>query len=298
MAAKGEKTTGTPALPGIVQLRSDLSNHIGLARIESERARKAVDLARQQLEEAQRARCFWDDLLVALERGHPAHALLLLRREVELLRRLEHSDEPLAPRLRELRGDLDARARSSAADFGREFPAACREAGLQIDSTSRHPKYSFKEGFIQLEVDDRGLTAKVMPRDGDQIVLGLDTSLVVEKLRAEQVRLFERRTEVQTFLRSLYTAYTAILRAEEGKEGDDIPLRRVTNRMAKNLNRFAADEFNVDLSRLIQSGELIFEGKRVHLNHTRDRRQGMLLHGLESGGYVGFISFKPERQGS
>ena len=65
--------------------------------------------------------------------------------------------------------------------------------------------------------------------------------------------------------------------------------------MAKNLTRFAADEFNVDLSRLVQRGDLAVEGKRVQLNHTRDRRQGMLLHGLESGGYVGFISFKTEK---
>src|SRR5205814_1154830 len=98
-------------------------------------------------------------------------------------------------------------------------------------------------------------------------------------------------------LRSLHTAYAAVLRAEERPDGDELPLRRVTNRLAKNLNRFAADEFNVDLSRLVQRGDLVIEGKRLHLNHTRDQRQGMLLHGLESGGYVGFISFKTEKQG-
>lgn len=273
----------------------DLSDYLGLAKAQSELARKAVDHARQQLDQAQRDRCFWDDLAGALERGHPAHARLLLRRESDLFHRIEASDEPVAPRLRGLRAELEARARTSAGRFAREFPGAAREAGLQIDTTSRHPKYTFKQGFLQLEVNERDLTAKVMPRDGAETIVGLDVSLVVDTLRTEQTRLFDRPIEAQTFLRSLYTAYSAIVRSEGSKEGDEIPLRRVTNRMAKNLNRFAADEFNVDLSRLVQTGELLFDGKRVHLNHTRDRRQGMLLQGLESGGYVGFISFKPER---
>jgi len=73
-------------------------------------------------------------------------------------------------------------------------------------------------------------------------------------------------------------------------------LRRLTNRLAKNLNRFAADEFNVDLAQLVKSGSLVIDGRRMHLNHTRQIRQGMLLHGLEEGGYVGFISFKKEEQ--
>ena len=172
-----------------------------------------------------------------------------------------------------------------------------REAGLQIDSTSRHPTYTFNQGFLRAELDDRKFTARVVPRDGNELVVGLDLGLVVETLRSEQTRLFGRELDAHAFLRSLYTAYAAVLRAEGRSEGDEVPLRRVTNRLAKNLNRFAADEFNIDLSRLVQRGDLLVEGKRLHLNHTRDRRQGMLLHGLESGGYVGFVSFKTERKG-
>jgi hypothetical protein len=62
--------------------------------------------------------------------------------------------------------------------------------------------------------------------------------------------------------------------------------------MDKNLNHFSADEFNVDLARLVGEGRVDIEGRRLHLNHTRNARQGMLLRGMEEGGYVGFISFK------
>lgn len=276
---------------------SDFAEHLKVVQEEADRARRQVDLARQQLEHAQRARGFWDDLVTSLQRGHSAHALLLLRREAEVVRDLQGKNEPAVQRLRQLHNELRERARTSLSSFAREFPAAARDVGIQIDSTSRHPTYSFNQGFLRLEIDEKNFTAKVAPRDGEEIAVGLDLSLVVETIRSEQTRLFERQIDAPSFLRSLQTAYAAVLRGEDRPEGDEVPLRRVTNRLAKNLNRFAADEFNVDLSRLVQSGDLVVDGKRVHLNHTRDRRQGMLLHGLESGGYVGFISFKPEKQG-
>ena len=147
-----------------------------------------------------------------------------------------------------------------------------------------------------MELDERGATATVVPRDGNETVVGLDLDLVVETLRAERTRLFDRQINPQSFLRRLVTAYNAILRTERRPVGDAVPLRRVANRLAKNLNHFAADEFNIDLSGLVRRGHTLVDGERLHLNHTRDRRQGMLLHGIESGGYVGFISFRPERK--
>ena len=276
---------------------SAFAGHMKLAEQEAERAHRQVDLARQQIEYAQMARCFWDDLLASLRRGHFSHALLLLRRAAEFIRDLEATDDAAVQRLRELHRQLQQHTRSSVVNIAREFPAAARDVDIQIDSTSRHPSYTFNQGFLRLEMDERKLTAKVAPRDGNEVVVGLDLDLVVETIRSEQARLFEREVDAQSFLRSLNTAYAAVLRTEGRLDGDEVPLRRVTNRLAKNLNHFAPDEFNVDLSRLVQRGDLFVDGKRVHLNHTRDPRQGMLLNGLESGGYVGFISFKTERQG-
>jgi hypothetical protein len=120
----------------------------------------------------------------------------------------------------------------------------------------------------------------------------MDVDYVVGKLRGEISRLFHRDFDAGSFLRSLFTAYQAVIRAEKRPDGDAVPLRRVSNRLAKNVNRFMADEFNVDLARVVKEGHVDVEGRRLHLDHTRNIRQGMLLHGLEEGGYVGFISFK------
>lgn len=267
-----------------------------LARVEAkaEQARKDVELARQQLARAEQLTAFWDDLAAHVRAGHPANVLLVLRKEAEVLRALSQAGDPLLVALEEIRADSEARAREATTSVGRAFPDAVRQAGLQIDSTSRHPRYTFKQGFIRAEVDERDLTAKVSSRDGFDIVTGLDVGPLVETLLREMTRIFDRKIDADTFLRRLYTAYTATLRAEGRPEGEEVPLRRVMHRMAKNLNHFAGDEFNVDLAQLVKSGNATVDGLRMHLNHTRNTRLGVLLHGLESGGYVGFVSFKKE----
>ncbi len=274
---------------------SEFVPYLEMAQGEADRAQQQVEAAQQQLDQAQQTRKFWLDLGKCLDDGHSAHGLLLLRREAEFCRGLQAADEALVQRLRRLYTELERQSRASAASFGRDFPPRARDAGIKIDSTSRHPKYTFNEGFLRLEVDERNLTAKIVPRDGEEMLLGLDTALIVERIRSEQARLFDRDVDSSTLLRSLYTAYVAVLRAEGRNDSEEVPLRRIANRLAKNLNRFAHDEFNVDLSRLVQRGELTVDGRRLHLNHTRNRRQGMLLHGLESGGFVGFVSFKSEK---
>ena len=278
-----------------MEIESDLSRHLTLVQEGADRAKHQVALAREHLEVAQRTQAFWDDLYSALRAGYCAQGLFFLRRDADLLHSLEAAEASTVQQLRELHRELQKRTQPAVGRIAREFPKAAREAGIDIDTTSRHPSYTFNQGFLRLDMDERKYTARISPRDGADIVVGLDLALVVGTVCSEQARIFDREVDSVAFLGSLHTAYLAVLRAENRPEGEEVPLRRVTNRLAKNLNRFAADEFNVDLSRLVQRGDLVVDGRRVHLNHTRDRRQGMLLHGLESGGYVGFISFKKEK---
>ncbi|MCH8218271.1 MAG: hypothetical protein IH892_16050 [Planctomycetes bacterium] len=170
---------------------------------------------------------------------------------------------------------------------------ACDAAGVELDSNSRHPKYSIRE-FIQTVVDERKLEAQVTPRDAKSATIPLDVDPLVAHLQAEVRRLFETQRDPKRFLGGLRKAYKAALREEKKSPGDELPLRRVANRLSKNWARFRYDEFNVDLGNAVRSGKTSIDKDRLHLNHTRDTRQGMLLYGLEPSGYVGFISFKPE----
>lgn len=282
-----QEDPGTPALDTLESVRPAFERQAALARAETERARAA-------LEAANRAESFWTELVGHVVRNELGSVLLHLNRSGEFLQSLRTGDDQTLEQLDQLRNSAAASARGTASRFGRLFPASARNAGLRIDPSSRHPKYTFYNGFVRLELDEKKLVAKLQSREGEQVEYGLDLDLIIAALKAEISRIFERDLNPESFLRSLHKAYTAVLRSDKLSDGTEVPIRRVSNRLGKNLSRFSTDEFNVDLARVVQSGHTSVEGRQLHLNHTRNTRQGMLLHGLEQGGYVGFISFKTE----
>ena len=275
------------ALQTLESVRPAFERKAAVARAETERARAA-------LEDANLAESFWTELVGHVVRNEQGSVLLHLNRSGDFLQSLKADDDQTLEQLDQLRNSAAASARETATKFGRIFPNAARSAGLQIDPSARHPKYTFYNGFIRVELDEKKLVAKIQSREGEEVEYGLDLELIIKALKAEISRIFGRELNPDSFLRSLHRAYTAVLRSDKLSEGTEVPIRRVSNRLGKNLSKFSTDEFNVDLARVVQSGTTSVEGRQLHLNHTRNTRQGMLLHGLEQGGYVGFISFKAE----
>jgi len=261
---------------------------------------RAIDLeheAESRLSEARIQRQFWNDLELHIKDHRPAAALLVLE-AFEGSANGMHSLEPAELEVIErLKADLSDTVKTSLRQFDRLFPEAAESAGIQIDDWSRHPRYTVKQGFIQIEIDERSHLATITPRDGKSIELGVDVPLIIERLRSEIERLFERQVDREKFLRTLFNAYAAVIRTDDARQDEDeVALRRVMNRLDKNLKKsLSADEFNVDLSHVVKSGHLTVDERRMLLNHTRIPRQGMLLHELEEGGYQGFISFKKEQ---
>ena len=267
-----------------------------LVREQAAAAQVQEEAARQQLAAARHWRAFWQDLLTLLAAGQPAGALLLLRREADAWQQPGETTTATGL-LTSIRSTIEQQARAQAAGFQRSFPAALQAAGVALDATSRHPRYTVHSGFVHVDVDEQQLTATVQPRDGAAIMLGMDVEPVVETIRREAQRLFDRHPDHTAVLRRLWTAYQALLQEEGRALGDALPLRRICAHLAREAHPYAADEFNIDLARLVQSDHTLFEGHRLQLHPTRRSRQGILLWGLEQGGYAGFISFGQEGEG-
>ena len=275
---------------------------MGMTRILNQVERKGRESRREeqdakdQLNRASRAREFWRTLYSDLRSEHYAQAVLTIRDEaVNVMARPASPNEPTMEFIREICTFSKSKADVAAKGFLREFPIAVRQAGLEIDESSRHPTYTFEQGFIRVEVEDRALAATILPRDGKRNRIGMDIDAVVSLVGSEISRLFRRKfdaSDQRAFLKRLRTAYRAVIKNEQRQYGEDLPLRRVTNRLSKNQKSFSADEFNIDLSLLLKAGQPELEGERLRLSQTRNTSQGMLLHGFEQGGYVGFISFK------
>ena len=253
--------------------------------------RKALEV---ELEKARRSENVWNRLVDAQRHGRSVEIVHIFQAESDRFKQLRSERDEAIPSLESLYKESEEKAKDIVRRFVTLFPKACDEVGVKLDSDCRHPDYSVFGGFVRIVVDEHNMKAKITPRDSSPIPLLMDVKPLVERLQAEIKRLFGTKRDPQIFLAKLQKAYQAVLRDEKKPPGTELPLRRVANRLSKNLNYFRYDEFNIDLSKVVRSEETLIKKTRLHLNHTRNTRQGMLLYGLESGGYMGFVSFKPE----
>lgn len=245
-----------------------------------------------EAEAAAQAERTWAELHVFLEKGWPLHLLALLEKEAPRLKNMRADEHPAIPAIE----DVYRRAKEERDRIVRRFPSLVEEAfansGLSIDPTSRHPRYTLESGFFRLEIDDKKQTARLSDHEGRLAELPADVHAIVDTVRKERQRVFERKYNAKKFLQSLRTQYKAIIRKEKQPDGSSVPIRHITRRLGKNVKGFRTDEFLVDLSRLAQDGPFEIDGRRLDLQQTKDTSQGMLLHGAAGRGYVGFIVFK------
>jgi len=267
-----------------VEISELLAEALNQAKAEEVRARQAA-------ERAQQATTVWSRLKEFYAKGWHAHIVSIFYSEPVFFQNLRISQDHRITHLETLLKTSEEEARAALKRLPSDLDHLCKTAGIDLDRTSRHPRYTVRN-FIVIEVDEARLSARVTPRDGDPVNVPTDVPALVEHLAREHRRLFEREFDAQKFLKSLVTAYQAAIREDGRKIGDDLPIRRVIHRLGKNLNTLALDEFNIDLARTIKENNTSFENYSLHLGHTRNTRQGMLLHELEGSGYVGFISFR------
>jgi len=131
-------------------------------------------------------------------------------------------------------------------------------------------------------------------RDGPHLVIRKDVNHIAKVVYAEWERLFRRPDPEEGFLRSLLVAYNAVVKTREGdgfKDGQNVSLREVINRMAKNIRTFSKDQFNVDLSKVVARDEAVVDNHRLELTRGRN---GMILYNQDQNGDYTEIKFVKE----
>jgi hypothetical protein len=255
-----------------------------VADLSREADKQVADLQRQ-LKDAQQIQRFLAAFSGALSAGHPSEAVRVLASQKKHLELLAMIDPDIARRIQSLGSELRVQVEDSFQDLPRDFPLAIQKAGLTLDPGSRHPKYSLLDEFIEVRFDKTKLEATVLPRDGRKTVLGVDPDVVGAHIAAEVARLTARPFEPKAFLATLADAYQAVRKAVGTAGGENVPLKDLVAELAKDAN-FRADEFNVDLSKLLRDKE---STGRVAMDNARDARNGILLWQLDQRGYYGYI---------
>ena len=157
-----------------------------------------------------------------------------------------------------------------------------RRVRLPIDRTSREPHYTFQNGFLELDIDTGKHLAHVKDREAKLATVPADIGAVVEAVRSEHQRLFQRPFDAEKFLRKLRSQYLAVIRKEGLKDGQSLPIRRITHRLGKNEKGFRTWPELVGRFKLAEQGPLQVDDVKLDLQQTKDTNQGMLLHGIAS----------------
>lgn len=222
----------------------------------------------------------------------PMHIVKLFEKEPRLLEKMKAQSYPSHEVLQLL---FDAASREKEKIL-RRYPGileeACRSAGLLLDATSRHPRYTLARGFLSLEISEKVMTARLSCYEGRLFEIPADVAPVVEAIQKEHKRLFGRRFDGNKFLRILRTQYKTSLKKDKKADGSSIPIRSITKSLARKVKGFRTDEFIIDLSKLAEEGPFDIEGRRLDLQQTKDTNKGILLYGAASRGYIGYLVFK------
>ena len=158
---------------------------------------KVVDL-QGQLRDQRMIQKFLAALSGALEAGRHSEALRVLAASKKQFEVLSKVDPESAVQLEALRAEISVVAADTVDDLPRTFPVAINEAGLALDPSSRHPKYTLLDEFIEVRFDKAKLETTVLPRDGRKTVLGIEPEVVVEHLVQEVNRLTGRPFSAQS----------------------------------------------------------------------------------------------------
>jgi len=269
-----------------------LSNEsILLVREQYSLAQETKSKTKVQFENAEKEEKVLKDIIEYIEKEWWMHLFDLMNKQASLFQIiLERNDK-----LKAVFEEIKLQEKDFKKVF-RQYPSLlerlCNEANLKIDIDSRHPRYSLYDKFIRLEIDENKRIAKLYDHENKLGELPADISAVVEKLIFEQNRLFNRGFDSKKFLKRIRKEYLALIKKEMKKDGESIPIRQITRRLGKNLKRFRTDEFLVDLSRLVESGQVVIENVQLDLQQTKDTNQGMLLLGASARGYIGYVVFK------
>jgi hypothetical protein len=183
--------------------------------------------------------------------------------------------------------EIREQARDAVRALAESIPSLLT-AELAPDAGSRFPRFSFRDGFLTIDINAKRLEAVAQTRGCKQVRIDADAAVIVEYVAQEINRCFHRSVDLQAFGRQLRAAFEHV-RAATGQEA--VSLQSVLEAFAETPP--PRDEFAVDLAALIRLpvGSEPPEIRGMKLDHTRDTDTGFLLPGHETTGYIGSISF-------
>ena len=281
-----EEALMTDEVPSSPDDRSRLSLLLEVAEA------RAADLKRE-LAAAETETELLSKLVEFVRRDWPIHQCHAMDANADFLKALRRQNADEGELLESIYRSAHARAKRNSSTFPGQIEKAAKAAGLPLNmELSRHPDYYFHGRFFKVHVDDARGRAKVSTSEGELGSVDADAAAVVERLQAEEARVFGQKVVARSFMALVRKAYLAEVRKAGEASGAAVPIRKVINQMKSNDKKFKSDAFLAALAQLIAAGKTAIDGYVMDLQQIKGSGEGVLLPGLEDKGYLGYIIFK------
>ena len=257
----------------------------------TESAQARAQELKQQAEAAAKAANIWSRVLEARDRGLWFRLRGLIEEEKGYFHQLREEGDPVVVALEGLYKEAKEQTADLLLSLPRDIEKFAEREDLALDRSSRHPKYTFKDGFFTLLVDESKRVARISNYEAKLPVVPLDIETIGDVMKSEEARLFGRKFEGAKFLQKLRATYLAILKKEKRPDGSAVPIKAIARKMASNDAKFRRDEFLIDLSILVVEGPAEISGFKFELQQTSDASQGVLLYGPASRGMINLLIF-------
>ncbi len=165
-----------------------------------------------------------------------------------------------------------------------ELRAACNQLSYFVEG--EFPSLTIN-GLIKVRLDKDGNAAIVNGKKTPS----LSIKLVVERIQAEQMRLWEHEIDLPKFLTQLHMAYHAICQEKSIREGEYVYLREIFQHIKVTEKNYLQDLFAADISRLLENSSLL---TAVDIAPVKDPNKAIYIYDRKShtSRYIGLIRFR------
>jgi len=154
----------------------------------------------------------------------------------------------------------------------------------------------FVEGeFPSLTAD--GLIKVLLDKEANIAIINgkktptLSINVVIERIKEEHKRLWDREIDLRQFVNELYKAYQTICQEKSISEGDYLSLREIYQNLRITKRNYPQDLFAADISRLLENG---FPLNTLDIAPVRDPNKAIYIYDRKSHAsrYIGLIRFR------
>lgn len=164
-------------------------------------------------------------------------------------------------------------------DLPKTLPEALDSVGLPVDGTSKFPKFTIRENYIKIEINERSFKASITPTNGKTIEVNADVPSIVKIVVAEDQRLFSKDFDSNTFVHCLVETFKGFKTSREKNLQGSLSWKELVKNWVG--PKISADELGAQLGMTIRGSHHLLDDNGVLFNQEKGSENSLKPFGID-----------------